>query len=173
MPVATNFWGTVNGLCRYLFRGQSQHHPVPGKCDLSDYPKRFWNVKRGSAYNMTSQSLYHEGSYEQIISKAQFRNDSVWVANVNDCRIKTAFGYVSSSRPDAPSLLRQIAYQQFLPVPGPLSDPEGWKTLRPVAIRGTMFCVHRAEAKATVRISCPFNPVKYLNSMNCISVVVG
>ena len=76
-----------------------------------------------------------------IVSRGKLRADN---------RIKTAFGYVPSSRPDAPSLLRQIAYQQFLPVPGPLSDPEGWKTMRPVSVRGTMFCVHRAEAKATV-----------------------
>ena len=69
VPVATNFWGIANGLCRYLFRGPSQHHPVQGKCALSDYLKHFWNVKRGSAYNMTLQSLYQEGSYEQIISK--------------------------------------------------------------------------------------------------------
>ncbi|KJA16442.1 hypothetical protein HYPSUDRAFT_147727 [Hypholoma sublateritium FD-334 SS-4] len=72
-----------------------------------------------------------------------------------DHKIMTAFGYVSSSRPDAPSLLRQIAYQQFLPVPGPLSDPEGWKTLRPVAVRGTMFSVHRVEAKATLSLAKP------------------
>jgi hypothetical protein len=76
-----------------------------------------------------------------IVSRGKLRADN---------RIKTAFGYVPSTRPEAPSLLRQLAYQQFLPVPGPLSDPEGWKTMRPVAVRGTMFSVHRAEAKATV-----------------------
>ena len=64
--------------------------------------------------------------------------------------IKTAFGYVPSTRPDPPSLLKQMAYQQFLPLPGPLSDPDGWKKLRPVALRGVAFKSHKAEARCTV-----------------------
>jgi hypothetical protein len=81
-----------------------------------------------------------------VVSRGKLRTDN---------RIKTAFGYVPSTRPDPPSLLRQIAYQQFLPLPGPLSDPEGWKTLRPVAVRGTMFGTHRAEAKCTLSLAKP------------------
>ncbi|KAF8968052.1 hypothetical protein BDZ97DRAFT_449634 [Flammula alnicola] len=81
-----------------------------------------------------------------VVSRGKLRADN---------RIKTAFGYVPSTRPDPPSLLRQLAYQQFLPLPGPLSDPEGWKTLRPVTVRGTMFGVHRAEAKCTLSLAKP------------------
>ncbi|KAF8802489.1 hypothetical protein BYT27DRAFT_7112534 [Phlegmacium glaucopus] len=72
-----------------------------------------------------------------------------------DNRIKTAFGYVPSTRPDPPSLLKQLAYQQFLPLPGPLTDPEGWKTLRPVAVRGVAFKSHPAEARCTLSLSKP------------------
>lgn len=71
---------------------------------------------------------------------------------IYSARIKTAFGYIPSSRPEAPSILRQLAYQQFLPIPGPTTDPEGWKTLRPVTIRGTMFKAQQVETKATVCI---------------------
>ncbi|KDR78972.1 hypothetical protein GALMADRAFT_63777 [Galerina marginata CBS 339.88] len=81
-----------------------------------------------------------------VVSRGMLRADN---------RIKTAFGYVPSSRPDPPSLLRQLAYQQFMPLPGPLSDPEGWKTLRPVAVRGTMFNTNRAEAKCTLSLAKP------------------
>ncbi|KIM40544.1 hypothetical protein M413DRAFT_445987 [Hebeloma cylindrosporum] len=81
-----------------------------------------------------------------VISRGKLRADN---------RVTTAFGYVPSTRPDPPSLLRQIAYQQFLPVPGPTSDPEGWKTLRPVAIRGVIFNTHRVEAKCTLSLARP------------------
>jgi hypothetical protein len=64
---------------------------------------------------------------------------------------------VPINRPGLPSLLRQLAYQQFLPLPGPFSDPEGWKTLRPVTVRGTMFRSQRAEAKCTLSIAKPLS----------------
>ncbi|KAF9524862.1 hypothetical protein CPB83DRAFT_773149 [Crepidotus variabilis] len=80
------------------------------------------------------------------ISRGKLRSDN---------RIKTAFGYVPSTRPEAPSMLRQCAYTQFLPIPGPSTDPEGWKMLRPVAVRGTMFRTHRVEAKATLSLAKP------------------
>ncbi|KAH9481700.1 hypothetical protein JR316_0006227 [Psilocybe cubensis] len=72
-----------------------------------------------------------------------------------DHKIKTAFGYVPSSRPEPPSILRQYAYQQFLPLPGPLSDPEGWKNLRPVSVRGTLFGSLRVDAKCTLSLAKP------------------
>ena len=52
--------------------------------------------------------------------------------------VKTAFGYVPSIRPDPPSLLRQLAYQEVSPLPGPESDPDGWKTLSPFVFRGVL-----------------------------------
>ncbi|KAF8905074.1 hypothetical protein CPB84DRAFT_1894808 [Gymnopilus junonius] len=81
-----------------------------------------------------------------VVSRGKLRADN---------KIKTAFGYVPSTRPEPPSLLRQIAYQQFLPLPGPFSDPEGWKTLRPVSVRGVMFNAQRAESKCTLSLAKP------------------
>ncbi|KAF9000661.1 hypothetical protein BDQ17DRAFT_1391208 [Cyathus striatus] len=72
-----------------------------------------------------------------------------------DSKIKTAFGYVPSSRPDAPSIYRQLAYQQGTPLPGPSSDPEGWKTLRPVSARGTIGKGRRVEVKCTLSLAKP------------------
>ncbi|CAA7267040.1 unnamed protein product [Cyclocybe aegerita] len=81
-----------------------------------------------------------------VLSRGKLRADN---------RIKTAFGYVPSTRPEPPSLLRQLAYQQFLPLPGPFTDPEGWKTLRPVLVRGMMFRTQRVEAKCTLSLAKP------------------
>ncbi|KIK55149.1 hypothetical protein GYMLUDRAFT_176179 [Collybiopsis luxurians FD-317 M1] len=63
------------------------------------------------------------------VSRGKFRGDS---------QIRTPFGYVPSSKPEAPSMLRQLAYQQGLPVPGPSADPRGWKTLPTCRARGTI-----------------------------------
>ncbi|KAF8623717.1 hypothetical protein AX17_007414 [Amanita inopinata Kibby_2008] len=63
-----------------------------------------------------------------LISRGKLRPDS---------QIKTAFGFIPNTRPEPPSVLRRLAYQHGTPLPGPSSDPEGWKTLRSVAARGT------------------------------------
>ncbi|EAU85673.2 hypothetical protein CC1G_10945 [Coprinopsis cinerea okayama7 len=81
-----------------------------------------------------------------VISRGKLRSDNV---------IKTAFGYVPSTRPEPPSLLRQLAYQENLPLPDPATDPEGWKTLRPVSVRGFMFKTRPVEARCTLSISRP------------------
>ncbi|RXW17835.1 hypothetical protein EST38_g8027 [Candolleomyces aberdarensis] len=81
-----------------------------------------------------------------IISRGGLRSDNV---------IKTAFGYVPSSRPEAPSILRQLVYQEKLPLPGPSTDPEGWKTLRPVSARGCMFKTRPVEARCTLSLAKP------------------
>lgn len=81
-----------------------------------------------------------------VVSRGKLRADNI---------IKTAFGYVPSTRPDAPSLLRQLVYRDALPLPGPSTDPEGWKTLRTVPVRGVMFKSRRVEARCTMSIAQP------------------
>ncbi|KAF5342240.1 hypothetical protein D9611_001661 [Ephemerocybe angulata] len=81
-----------------------------------------------------------------VVSRGKLRSDNV---------LKTAFGYVPSSRPDAPSLLRQLVYQEKLPLPSPANDPEGWKTLRPVSARGLMFKTRPVEARCTLALAKP------------------
>jgi len=80
------------------------------------------------------------------ISRGRLRSDN---------RVRTAFGYIPSTRPDAPSLLRQLAYQQFLPIPNPTIDPDGWKGLRPVIVRGIIAGSQRVEVKSTLAIAKP------------------
>jgi len=75
----------------------------------------------------TSASIQYDFTIQ--ISRGMLRTDS---------HLKTAFGYVPSSRPEPPSLLRQFAYQQSAPLPGPSSDPDGWKNLRPVTARASI-----------------------------------
>lgn len=67
--------------------------------------------------------------------------------------IKTAFGYVPSSRPDTPSVLRQASYAQNLPLMGPDADPEGWRTYDPVVVRGVMFKTRPVQVACAVSTS--------------------
>ncbi|GLB40290.1 hypothetical protein LshimejAT787_0801610 [Lyophyllum shimeji] len=72
-----------------------------------------------------------------------------------DSQIKTAFGYVPSTRPEPPSMLRQLAYQQCTPLPGPHCDPDGWKTLRPVTARGLMYRSRPVEVQCHLSLAKP------------------
>ncbi|KAG6812365.1 hypothetical protein H0H92_003176 [Tricholoma furcatifolium] len=72
-------------------------------------------------------------------------------------QIKTAFGYVPSTRPGQASMLRQIAYQQGTSLPGPNADPEGWKTLRPVSARAVMYRSQKVEVQCQLSLARPLS----------------
>ncbi|KAF8896106.1 hypothetical protein BD779DRAFT_1433414 [Infundibulicybe gibba] len=110
---------------------------LPGDAHSSRLPETF--LERHTRASVQYDLTIH-------ISRGKLRSDS---------RIKTAFGYVPSTRPDPPSLLRQLAYEQCCPLPGPEIDPMGWKTLRPVTARGTMFKSRTVEARCTLSLAKP------------------
>jgi hypothetical protein len=66
-------------------------------------------------------------------------------------RVVTNFGYHPITLPDPPSSLRRLAYSEGSPLIGPEGDPEGWKVLPPVKIRGTLFGTKEVEVDCTVR----------------------
>jgi len=61
------------------------------------------------------------------------------------------FGYHPTTLPDLPSPLRRLAYSEGSPLIGPEGDPEGWKVLPQVKIRGTLFGTKEVEVDCTVR----------------------
>jgi hypothetical protein len=65
-------------------------------------------------------------------------------------RLGTSFTYIPRIKPDPPSTLRQIAYREGSPILGPDTDPDGWKTLNPAFIRGTVFNDRSITTKCTV-----------------------
>ncbi|KAG6900823.1 hypothetical protein C0993_000142 [Termitomyces sp. T159_Od127] len=71
--------------------------------------------------------------------------------------IKTAFGYVPSTRPGQASLLRQLSYQQNTSLAGPSIDPEGWKTLRAVSARALMFRARQVEVQCLLSLAKPLS----------------
>ncbi|KAJ6576649.1 hypothetical protein DFH09DRAFT_1149928 [Mycena vulgaris] len=90
-------------------------------------------------------------SYEIVVtvSRGKLRADS---------RIKTRFGYIPSIRPDAPSVLRQLAYRENSILPGPEVDPAGWKTSTTAVVRGTVFKTRQAAVHCVLSLA---NPLSY------------
>lgn len=66
--------------------------------------------------------------------------------------VGTVFAYTPIVRPEAPSILRQIAYLENTALLGPEEDPEGWTTLMPIKIRGTIFHARELDVTCTVSI---------------------
>lgn len=97
----------------------------------------------------------------RIAYNSMLRPDHVWVAtlikskvtvtdNLLFRRLGTNLGYTPVIRPSAPSALRQLAYEQNTPIPGPEVDPEGWASLPAVTIHGKAFGHHKVEVDYTV-----------------------
>ncbi|KAF4571281.1 hypothetical protein EYR36_008610 [Pleurotus pulmonarius] len=73
-----------------------------------------------------------------------------------DSTLTTPFGYVPNSKPESPSMLRQLAYEEGCPtIPGPDVDPEGWRTLPTVPVAGTLFNSRQLEARCNIAIAKP------------------
>ncbi|KAK7436992.1 hypothetical protein VKT23_006722 [Stygiomarasmius scandens] len=71
------------------------------------------------------------------------------------------FAYVPRTTPEPFSRLRQRAYRTNTGLVGPDGDPEGWKVIGPILIRGTLFNVRKVEVQCTLAIGAPLSyPVK-------------
>jgi len=64
-------------------------------------------------------------------------------------------GYLPKTFPDPPSALRRLAYEEGNQLIGPDGDPEGWKILAPIKVKGTIFSVKQVEVECTVRLNSP------------------
>lgn len=46
--------------------------------------------------------------------------------------------------------MRQLAYREETPIPGPDADPDGWKVLQPCTMRGSILNDRQVEVTFTV-----------------------
>lgn len=148
-----NYSATASGPFRYPFLEPSTSQAVAAMFAATDCRRHSLNATPRSASNTIFKSSYQEESSARITctSCTVTIQKHPYSCSIPRLSLKTAFGYVSNSRPEAPSLLRQLVYQEGLPLPSPSTDPEGWKTLRPVSARGVMFKTRPIEARCTVR----------------------
>ena len=73
-------------------------------------------------------------------------------------RLGTVIGYCPIIRPEPPSRARQLAYIGNTELPGPDTDPDGWKCLEPLQIRGSVFSTRTVDARCTVCLAM-YTPV--------------
>lgn len=70
-------------------------------------------------------------------------------------KLTTPILFTPLLRPTVPSIARRLAYQENIPLVGADGDPQGWKTLPPVTIRGKIFKTISVEAKCTLSLARP------------------
>jgi len=75
-----------------------------------------------------------------------------------DSNLSTAFAFIPCTKPEAPSMLRQLAYRENSPLLPPETDPEGWRALPSVTIRGSVFTSRNVNVKGTLFLA---NPLSY------------
>ncbi|KAJ7667124.1 hypothetical protein B0H17DRAFT_1251884 [Mycena rosella] len=71
--------------------------------------------------------------------------------------LQTMFVYVPAVRPDPPSTLRQLAYQENMPIPGPEIDADGWYTCPMVTLKGTVFSNRKVEVRCILSLAKPLS----------------
>ncbi|KAJ6584358.1 hypothetical protein B0H19DRAFT_1318205 [Mycena capillaripes] len=137
---------SLSGDCRLPF---SVHIPkdvvlgdpgTPGTVRAYALPQTF--LERGGKVS----AHYH--LLARITRNALFREDA---------ELQTMFVYVPALRPDPPSPLRQLAYQENTPIPGPITDAEGWHTFPTIMIKGTVFNNRAVEVQCAFSLSKPLS----------------
>ncbi|KAJ7761956.1 hypothetical protein DFH07DRAFT_956974 [Mycena maculata] len=63
--------------------------------------------------------------------------------------------YLPLTQPETPSPLRQVAYKEGSGLVGPEGDPDGWKVLEPVQMKGKLFDVREVMVESTLAIATP------------------
>ena len=86
--------------------------------------------------------------------------------------------YMAGKRPEAPSPLRQLAYENGTPIPGPKEDPDYWETLESVTIAGTINN-REVQVECQVSILTYFKPctvyavLKAVSRQTCESITTA
>ncbi|KAF8194357.1 hypothetical protein K438DRAFT_1827838 [Mycena galopus ATCC 62051] len=75
----------------------------------------------------------------------------------DDAELKTMFVYVPALRPNPPSPLRQLAYHENNPIPGPEIDVQGWHTCPAITAKGTVFNNRTVEVQCLFSLSKPLS----------------
>ncbi|KAL1727881.1 hypothetical protein EV714DRAFT_253423 [Schizophyllum commune] len=135
----------------------SENHPHGGDAMPFSIPiPRNTTVRMGDG---TERTFPLPGTFLEKEAPVSVKYDFVVVAARGKLRsdgtINATFGFVPSLRPQAPSIFRQIAYQQGTHIPPPSADPEGWHTRRNIHIRGTLFRTREVELSCQISLAKP------------------
>jgi len=110
---------------------------------LKGLPPQSFRLPQTFRERHTRPSVQYE--LDLCITRGKLRSNS---------HLKTALVYVSCTKPDPPTMLRQLAYQENSPLLGPEADPEGWKSM-PFQVRGTIFNARTVQANCILSLATP------------------
>ncbi|KAJ4494744.1 hypothetical protein C8J55DRAFT_497540 [Lentinula edodes] len=82
------------------------------------------------------------------ISRSKFREDG---------NLQLTWIYTPTTKPEPPSPLRQLAYQENSPLLGPQADPKGWYTLPSAKVYGTLFKNRIVEVTLKLSLAQPLS----------------
>ncbi|KAJ7707366.1 hypothetical protein B0H17DRAFT_1032510 [Mycena rosella] len=71
--------------------------------------------------------------------------------------LTTNFAYFPITQPEPPSPLRQLAYREGTELLGPKIDPDGWKVLQPLKVKGKLFDAKEVVVECTLAIAIPLS----------------
>ncbi|KAJ7244041.1 hypothetical protein C8J57DRAFT_1365286 [Mycena rebaudengoi] len=119
---------------------------LPGSAESGTRSSREFRLPHTFLERGANVSVHYHLSV--CISRRTFRADS---------ELRTMFAYVAAIRPEPPSLLRQIAYQENSPIPGPEIDPEGWHSFPMTTLIGTVFNNRTVEVQCLLSLAKPLS----------------
>ncbi|TFK50169.1 hypothetical protein OE88DRAFT_1661768 [Heliocybe sulcata] len=82
------------------------------------------------------------------VKRGVFRSDSTLVQTI---------AFLPRTRGDAPTSVRQKAYESGQPLPGPDIDPDGWKDLAPLTLKGILFGSKEVEIHSRLWLARPLS----------------
>ncbi|KAF4614118.1 hypothetical protein D9613_007827 [Agrocybe pediades] len=74
-----------------------------------------------------------------------------------DQKLVTKFAYQPVTIAGQPSALRRLVYSEHSALLGPEGDPEGWKVLPPLAMKGKIFNTEEVELTCTLAVASPLS----------------
>lgn len=75
---------------------------------------------------------------------------SMPISSFQKFSLGTNFVYLPKSVAEPPSALRTIAYREGTPLIGPMNDPEGWKVLDVIEVKGSLYASKAVSVRCTV-----------------------
>ncbi|RPD60671.1 hypothetical protein L226DRAFT_473994 [Lentinus tigrinus ALCF2SS1-7] len=112
---------------------------------------------RSSSGDMETYPL--PGSFSERLARVHIQYQVIATVHRSrfrvDSTLGTVIGYCPIIRPDPPSRARQLAYIGNTELPGPDTDPDGWKCLEPHHIRGSVFSTRTVDARCTLALAKP------------------
>ncbi|KAH9925011.1 uncharacterized protein BXZ73DRAFT_50171 [Epithele typhae] len=119
---------------------------LPPRCEIKSATGALEAFALPASFSERMARVHIQYQLIATVHRRRFRVDST---------LGTVVGYRPRIRPGEPSIARQIAYLENTPIPGPDEDPDGWKWLASLPVRGSVFSTRTVDATCTLALALP------------------